>query len=405
MRAFNSAGWLILWPIFRYDFMRILLVLTLVLSVVAVLISMLALYEEQLESSLASKQPHIVVQPISDEMTESEARLWIEKINQQVHEVTSITPYLTSIRFITWHAQLMLPGDFRIQAYSKHAMVNTTVVGVDKSPPAIMKLLADKAYVSGEFRLPLTPLEQMAAWYTNEDSAIMNRVLDNSFYPPISQAVILTTKANDITFSFHVSQPITDYKNNAVLYTGLKKAQQLLSNGNRNVTGVYINIALPKQAAVVSNRLREFMQQQGESVRISTWLDSALKQQQLVTLLRLVVTTLSVIVTGLGMLLVLLTEYKSVVAKHDSLSIFFRLGLISDYYICSGLVIAVCTAACVAQSIAYLTGIFAIQNLSVFSGSQNSMSSIIRLLCLIIIFSVSSWFTVRAAVREDAVVS
>lgn len=401
----KNTGLSILWPLFRFDWLRATVILTFVLSLVALLITAMSLYEQQLESSLAAKQPHISIQSISDLMAEEKAREWQANIIKLVPEVKAITPYLSETRFLNWKAGIVLPGQHQLQAYKKYSMTNTSVIGIDKNPPGILPLLADRAYVSGVFRQRLTPLEQTVAWYLDDESAVMNRVLDNSFYPPISQAVRLTTQIKDKSYSFNITQSMTDYSEKAKLYTSLKTAQNMFASGKKIVSGLYLNIRSPRDAAAVSQRLQESSEIFNEPVRISTWLDNALKQQQLIRLLKVVVMALSVIVAGLGLLLVLLIEYKTVVSKRQPLSVFYKLGLIPELHIWSVLFAAACFAVIVAQALSYVLSFYVINNVSIFANCKIELTATPWLLLLLVVFSFSAWVTVRTAVREDAIAS
>ena len=401
----KNIGLRILWPLFRYDWLRAILILSFVLTLVSLLIGGMALYEQQLESSLAAKQPHIRIQSVSDLMPEQTARNWQTKLAARLTEIKAITPYLAEQRFVNWKAGIVLPGQHQLQSYKKYSMTHTSIIGVDKTPPGILPLLADKAYVSGVFRQRLTPFEQTAAWFLDDDSAVMNKVLDNSFYPPISQAVQLKTQINEKTYRFNVKQTITDYSEKAKLFTSLKNAQTMLVDGELLVSGLYINIKSPRQASVVSEQLRQMDDIFTEPVRVSTWLDDALKQRQLIVLLKVVVMVLSIIVATLGMLLVLLIEYKTVVAKRQPLSVFYKLGLIPELHLWSVLVVCAVIAAVIAQLLAYAGSYYVIENSELFSACKTELTAVPWLIVLLIIFSLSAWVTVRAAVREGAVAS
>lgn len=405
MQMHSSIGLRVLWPLFRFDWLRALAILTFVLSLVALLITAISLYEQQLESSLAAKQPHIRIQSISDLMSEETARNWQANIIENITEVKAVTPYLSETRFLNWKAGVVLPGQFELQSYKKYSITNTNVIGVDKLPPGILPLLAGRAYVSGVFKQKLTPLEQTMAWFLDADSAVMNKVLDNSFYPPISQAVKLTTQVDGKQYRFNVTQSITDYSDKAKIFTSLKNAQNMLLSGQQLVSGLYLNIKSPRDAAVISQRLRESPQLFSEPVRISTWLDDALKQRQLIVLLKVVVTALSIIVATLGLLLVLLIEYKTVVSKRQPLVVFYKLGLIPEIHIWSVLFVCVCFAVAIAQLLSYSVSFYVIENIDVFSNSKIELTAMPWLLLLLVIFSLSAWVTVRAAVREGAVAS
>lgn len=330
--------------LFKKEFIFYFLILFIAVTTMATLLSATQLYRNFVGESFASKQPHFTLSRFQKQVLDSEHNL-LKQLNQ-LPGVLVASPFAKSVAWGQFTATTtQLSGQSSSKLHDKFSSGYFTVIGVQKSSPAIVSWQNLNFYHAGIYRSKMTNLEFAYQWKSNPNLVVPNAVFDASFYPPISQEARIKSQFSDEIWQ--VKGFLQDHIDTARLYVDINTFDKWLATQQQTTEqGIYIRM----QQGYLLSELREQLDSLcAMRCSVSSWMDQHSRKSKVLTVLEVFSWSTSGTIALLAMLLVGLYLAKSIMDKARTINILQITG-----YRFTGTLLAIVTSICVSVFMLFL---------------------------------------------------
>jgi len=309
-------------------------------------------YNKSLEKSLATKQPHIIVNYIDERREFSDSELLkleksiIEEIGKD--KITQINAYVKTTKFIN----LKSYGN-NLSEFSGYI----DVVGLTSNHyPICYNFESFTPVMLDGFGFKITGLEMFEEFRNSDETLFFNSSLYHSISP-------LVTYQATFEQGYHLGEKkisyakgkflgiVEDFYEKPIIYMDSKKLNKILGYNQNHYSGFMINIDNQKELLEIKSELNIFFNSDKREVTIATWRELNQKQNEIFKIFTQVGAFLKWIILILATSAVSIYLYKSLLMKQPELRLLNILGLRLTYIV--NITIILTTALSVSLS-AYL---------------------------------------------------
>ena len=318
----------IVWRLFGVSFMMIALLYSVVVVLVVSILTLKDAYKTSLENEFATKQPHIKITYVQNDLKLSpkEANLEAQRIKKLSLKIAQVSGFSTGKRFFSVLGYKMggnaqYSGDIKI-------------VGIDPQE-MVYDFLSCKFIKRKPFEIKYTPIEFIYNFRSNKLS-IFNQALFDSFFPVIesTQRFLLSTKTQH--YPLTLAGSFEDYDKTPTLYTTRSYGNFLLGKDKDSIDGFFVNVRDLEDI----KQIKQLLERKLSSKRyiITSWLEEKKKQHMMFLLFESLAYLVVFVIVLLAILFILLLLYYAIVKKSYQLSVLYTLGYILKYEIFVSLV-------------------------------------------------------------------
>jgi len=307
----------IVFKLFKKPFIFVGLLYFMALLLFVVVVGLKDAYKSSLESEFATKQPHINIHFIDNNVL-----LNNELLEEKILSIKSLSSMIDVVSPFVSGGHFYSSLGFKEGGNAQYSG-EIKIIGVgDKY---FVHDFFSSFYIARQpFQVPYTPLEFIQSFRANERIMVYNKALFNSYFPVIAGVEHFTFDDKKSHYKGRLASVFTDYDKEPILYTTLNFANTLLQNNPNKVDGFFVNAKELSQIESLVDILK--VKLPSDTYIISSWLQE--RQQQFVMFF--LFESLSLIILGvvlfLSGLFILLLLYHAIVKKSYHLSVLLTLG-------------------------------------------------------------------------------
>jgi len=291
-------------------------------------------YNESLEKSLATKQPHIIVNYIDERREFSDSELLelqkrvIEKIGRD--KIAQINAYVKATKFINLKSYGNNLSEF--SGYIDIIGLTTNHYPICYDFESFTPVMLDG------FGFKITGLEMFEEFRTSDKTLFFNSSLYHSISP-------LVTYQATFEQGYHLGEGkisyakgrflgiVEDFYEKPIIYMDSKNLNKILGNKQNHYSGLMININNQKELLEIKSELNLFFNSDKKRVTIATWRELNKKQNEIFKIFTQVGEFLKWIILILATSAVSIYLYKSLLMKQPELRLLNILGLRLTYIV------------------------------------------------------------------------
>ncbi|MBL0708727.1 MAG: hypothetical protein JJW00_06745 [Sulfurimonas sp.] len=307
----------IVYRLFKHSF---LLTGVLYLMALLVFIGVLALkdsYKTSLQNEFATKQPHIKIGYIDNNMNMTQEQIDDEmrSIRSLSHNIDAISPYVSGDMFFD-------STGFKEGGNAQYSG-NIRVIGMGQK--SFVYDFFDSSFVDRKpFEIKYTPLEFVYAFRTLPNLVVFNNALFNSYFPVIQSAETFIYENDTHKYSAKLASVFNDYDKQAIIYTTISFANKLLKQNPNKIDGFFVNSKNLNDIDVLTMKLKNSLSK--EKFIVSSWLEQREQQFMMFFLFESLSVLIVSVILFLSILFILLLLYNSIVKKSYQLSVLYTIG-------------------------------------------------------------------------------
>lgn len=274
-------------------------------------------YKISLEKEFATKQAHIKVLFIDEDIQKNDTQISedINYLKLQSNLIEKVSPFTYGDKFFT-------SLGFK-EGGNSFYNGNIKIIGLGSSD--MVYDFYNSTFVNRKpFELKYTPLEFIYSFKQNQNIMIFNRSLFYSFFPVIESTEEFLFENKQNRYKGKLASIFNDYDNQPIIYTTLNFANKLLNNKKDKISGYYINVISIEDIEQVANVLKETLPKNKYSV--NTWLEDREKQFMMFSIFESISIIIVLVIELLAILFTLLLLYNAIVKKSYQLSVLYTIG-------------------------------------------------------------------------------
>ncbi len=309
----------IVFHLFGHSFLAIASLYFIALTILTLSIVFKESYKTNIENEFATKQPHIKIKYIDDNVLLSQEKIDLmkKKIKSFSTSIDTISEYVSGKIFVN-STGAKSGGNAFYQGEIK-------VVGLNSKD--FVYNFFDANFVSRDpFNIKYTPLEFLYFFSTTPNAVIFNKTLANSYFPVIESVQNFSFRTQQKLLYAKLGGKFNDYDNQQILYTNRKFANRLLGNDVKKVSGYFLNAKKIEDIDKLINIIKSKID--SKRYIVISWLEERQRQLLIFSIFK----TLSHIIVGIVLMLSLLFNllliYNTIVKKSYQLSTLAILGYI-----------------------------------------------------------------------------
>ena len=307
----------LIFKLFRKPLLFSSLLYLAVLILFTSLIGLKESYKISLQTAFASKQPHIKVSYIKDMVIMSSHDIQIQK-----ERIRSLSPFINEV------SEFVSGNNF----YSSHGFKQGGSATYQGDILIIGLSTKDFAYdfMNAEFTsrppytIAYTPLEFLYHFKTDDKAVMFNTSLFNSYFPSIASMQDFSLIDDKTKHEIHLLGRFKDYDKQAIIYTNVKMANQLLSKHNNNIDGFFINAKKLEEIEPLYEHLKTTLDP--KTFIVSSWLELRQKQFLMFKIFGGLSTLVLGLIISLTLLFIFLILYNAIIQKSYHLSVLLTIG-------------------------------------------------------------------------------
>lgn len=383
----------IVYRLFRGSFL-----LTGILYLIALLlfISVVGLkdaYKASLQNEFATKQPHIKVTYINNNLEPTKEK--ISKSKQAIKDITpkidEVSEYVSGNRFFTSigfkdGGNAQYSGDIKIIGVGKESFVYD---------------FFDSNFVSRKpFEIRYTPLEFIYAFKSNDNIMVFNKALFNSYFPVVESSEDFIYEHDKERYKAKLASVFNDYDKQPIIYTTLSFANKLMNQSVNKIDGYFVNTKSLNEIDAVTQILKNSLSK--DEFIVSSWLEQREKQFMMFFLFESLSLLVVSVILFLSILFILLLLYNSIVQKSYQLSVLFTMGFSLKKEIFIAIVLVMSVVSFIASVFLYSLLPQLIASLSLVYSRDMFFSHFIYICVLNILFMLISFILINSSYKIKA---
>ena len=309
----------IVFSLFKKSFFMIGILYFVALVVFVLAISFKDAYKLHLENEFATKQPHIKIKYIDDNVIMSQ-----KDIDKTKEELKKISPLIDTI-------SEYVDGEIFVNSVGEKNGGNALyqgeikVIGLNKQD-LVYNFFDVKFSPRDPFNIRYTPLEFLYFFYTQPNAVIFNKTLNDSYFPVIESVQNFSFQTASLKTFAKLAGVFDDYDTKQILYTNVKFANHLLGNNKEKISGYFINANKVENIEQLISVIKKKINR--KKFIVTSWLEEKKKQHMIFSIFK----ALSYVIIGIVLLLSLLFNvlliYDAIVKKSYQLRVFLTMGYI-----------------------------------------------------------------------------
>jgi ABC-type lipoprotein release transport system permease subunit len=351
-------------------------------------------YKMNLQQEFATKQPHIKVLFINDntKLTKEEIEKSISQIYKVSSHIENISPFVKGTLFVNSFGSKATGSSARYQGEVK-------VIGVSKK-----ELLYDFNNASFASRAPFnikyTPVEFLYTFQNEKNSVVFNETLFNSYFPVVANiekfVFIDGDRINEVKFS----AIFKDYDKQAIIYTNIDFANQLLNNEKDTINGFFVNAKNLEDIDALTLELKETLPK--ERYIVKSWLEDRKKQFMMFYVFDVLSIIIMFIIVSLSLLFILLLLYNAIVKKSYQLSVLLTIGFKVEKEIYLFIIFYMLISTTLSITFIYYFLELLVKSIGLEYSSRVFSESLIYIFFIDIFFAIISYFLIKSSYRLKA---
>jgi len=285
-------------------------------------------YNDSLEKSLATKQPHITIEYLDDKQIFNQLEL--QKKESEIRNIVGISniqainSYVKSKVFVN----LKSYGN-NLSEYSGYI----EAIGLSKFHyPITYDFSAFEPVMLSDYGFKISPLELFEEFRNHENTIFFNKSLYKSVVPLVTYEAHYDMKffLDDAKTSHaqgNFLAIVEDFFDRPIIYMDYQYLNKILNLEKNHITGFMINIQDQKKLLHIKEKLNIYFNKTKKTALVATWRELNKKQNDIFKIFTQVGKFLNWIILTLAVAAVTIYLYKSLLIKQPQLRLLNILGL------------------------------------------------------------------------------
>ena len=308
----------LVYRLFKFSFLFVSILYFVSILILLSIVSLKEGYKTSLEDEFATKQPHIKIEFIDDNIYKN-----TNQIKKEINQIKSISPKIDKISTFVTGEKFFRVNASKIFNGNASYTGNIKIIGLGQEQ-LVYDFFSCNFVKRDPLGIPYSPLEFLYILKTQNNIVIFNNSLYSSFFPVLESVENISLENETNRYKGKLASIFNDYDKKPILYTSITFANKLLGNKPNHISGYYVDA---KNLDEIDN-LKELLKLKLSKTKyiISSWLENRKKQSDIFSLLQTISSAIVFVILLLSILFILLLIYYAIVKKSYQLSVLFSIG-------------------------------------------------------------------------------